>query len=63
MFCPLLVIAQQVQPESASTATACREDACAWWLKEEKMCAVLGVVRVLAHHLANIAGNTARIGG
>lgn len=57
LYCPLLSIGPDVSRQ------ACPKEECAWWLKGEGMCAVVGFVRVLAHHLANIAMNTAKIGG
>ena len=63
MFCPLLLIALQAVPQAVLSDAACRGDGCAWWLKGENMCAVQGIVRVLAHHMGNIAQNTGKIGG
>ena len=63
MYCPLLCVALQTNPRSAIADTACRRGDCAWWHHEAEMCAVLSLAKTLPHHLANIAGNTAKIGG
>ena len=56
-YCPLLSIGPAV-----SLQTCAREE-CAWWHQKAEMCVVLELMEVLAHHLTNNAGNTARIGG
>ena len=63
MFCPLLAIAEPCTPEAAVQFTTCFEAACAWWYRPGMECSVLALVKELHHHLPNIAGNTAKIGG
>lgn len=56
-YCPLTF----VLPEDEHLQ--CQQGYCAWWHKVSGTCAILTLPKVLAHHLANIANNTAKIGG